>query len=155
MNQVDQFLRQYHLSDYHVYLLDLIPLITMVWADGKNQEAELAIVQQFATTHLANLAKQSEGLLPVSVEATNEFINRFTRTPPSEDMLNDLNTLCIERLSDHRNIQYSKAQADQIMDFCLDIAAACAKNYPYEYDERIVRKEKETLKRLLRQLSSI
>jgi len=149
MTHVDQFITQYELEKGHIYLLELIPLIKMIWADGKSQDAEIAILKHFATTHLAELTKNNEGLLPVTVESTNKFLERFTQQAPSEQMLQDLMKLCTERLLSHPDIEYSRLKSDQIIDFCIDIAAACASVYPYDFDERVVTEEKRALRELI------
>ncbi|MDX1343573.1 MAG: hypothetical protein R3227_14495 [Reinekea sp.] len=153
MNQVSQFLRQYQLQDQHVYLLELIPLIKMIWADGSNQEAEIDILKRFAMNHLAVLSSRNEGVLPISVEATNDFMNRFIHAEPSQQMLDDLNALCAQRLKGHSDLTFSRSRAEEILNFCIDIAAACAAHYPYEFDERIVEQEKKILKELVQQFT--
>jgi len=151
MNQVSQFLRQYHLEEQHVYLLELIPLIKMIWADGQKQPAEVSILKRFTMNHLATLAARNEGVMPVTVETTNLFMDRFLGSEPSKTMLDDLNRLCVNRLRNHSDLEFSRGRAQEIIDFCIDIAAACAADYPYEFNERIVEQEKTTLKNLIKE----
>jgi hypothetical protein len=151
MAAINQLLKQHGLYDNHVYLLELIPLIQMMWADGKNQEEEIAILNRFAMQHLARLSRLNDGVMPISVEATNEFLKRFTQSPPSDDLLDDLKSLCIGRLTEKSDASKAQFQADNIINFCIDIAAACAEQYPYEFDERIVIEEKRVLRNLMQE----
>lgn len=151
MNQVSQFLRQYHLEEQHVYLLELIPLIKMIWADGQNQVAEVAILKRFTMNHLATLSARNAGVLPITVETTNMFLDRFLNIEPAKEMLDDLSKICANRLRNHSDLEYSRQRAQDIINFCIDIAAACAADYPYEYDERIIEQEKSVLKDLIKE----
>lgn len=149
MTAIQQLLKQHGLNENHIYLLELIPLIQMMWADGKNQDEEIAILNRFAMQHLARLSHLNDDVMPISVEATNEFLNRFIQNPPSDDLIEDLKTVCIRRLNEKPDSMTAQSQADDIVNFCIDIAAACAEQYPYEFDERIVKEEKRVLKTLI------
>jgi hypothetical protein len=155
MTQLEQFIKQYQLQANHLYLLELFPLIEMIWVDGDSQAAEVAILQRYAMQRLALLSTINAGLLPISVDETNDFIDRFMNQQPSPQMLTDLRGLCLTRLQEHPDEAYRKAQADEIINYCLDIAAACAGHYPYEFDERIVASEKTLLKELIAALRPV
>ena len=61
MNPQDAFDRlknQFVLKDSDFYFLDLIPLIKIIWADGRNQESELQILYKFVIEHVAYLAQR-------------------------------------------------------------------------------------------------
>jgi len=154
MTQLNQLIAQYKLKPNHVYLLELIPLIQMIWADGTSQEAEIAILQQYTMKHLSLLGVNNEGDLPISVEETNAFIDHFLKEKPPTQLLDDLSRLCVSRLKEHSDKVYSQARADEIIDFCIDIAAACASQYPYDFNERVVDQEKVLLKDLITRLRS-
>ena len=149
MSTLEDFLQHYQLQPKHRYLLELVPLFKMIWADGINQPEEIAILQRYATDHLARLAERNAGVMPVSVAETNDFIERFTATEPSAQMLDELSQLCFQRLREHSDIEYSRRQAETLIDFCIDIAAACAAGYPFEFDERIIDQEKQSLRALM------
>jgi hypothetical protein len=42
-------LEQHGIRGPNVYLIDIIPLIEMIWADGRVQEGELEILRTFCT----------------------------------------------------------------------------------------------------------
>ena len=42
----------------------------------------------------------------------------------------------------------SHKKAEAIIDYCMDIAAACVASYPYSFNERIMQKEKELIKEI-------
>jgi hypothetical protein len=50
-------LESYGITDAQIYLIDLIPLIEMIWADGKAQEAEVSLLADYLAFSL-NLSFQ-------------------------------------------------------------------------------------------------
>ncbi len=144
MHELSDLLSRYDLEPEHAYLLELMPLIEMVWADGKNQEAEIAILQRFAVKHLANLSSMAAGEEVVSTEVANDFIERFIKHRPPAGMLKELRQFALERLKGK-----SHNERLDVMEACLDIAAACAPEYPYAFGERIIREEKKLLREIM------
>lgn len=128
-----------------VYLLELLPLIEMIWADGKNQAHEVNILQQFTIKHLANLSEEAEGLEVVSVDEANKFIDHFLSTRPSSQLIADLKSLAVERMRERGDREKNKL----VIDYCMDIAAACVSQYPYQASERIREEEKALLRDII------
>ncbi len=149
---ISRYLDKYDLKDAHIYLLELIPVIEMIWADGKNQEKELKILYQFTVEHLCRISKNSEGVEVVAQEDIYSFVDRFTRAQPSQEMLSDLRQLCIEKLAAKPEDQ-RKETTGHILSYCMDIAAACVNTYPYKFNERIVEQEKKLLIELIAALN--
>ena len=154
MRDVEQLLHEHGLKPQHIYLLELIPLIEMIWADGVNQEQEVAILQRYALKILAALSADSGGVDVISVEDVNEFIDQFTQTRPPAELLSNLRALCLEKVESRSDAKAAQSSKDEILNFCFDIAAACASQYPHEFDERIVQDEKDLLKSLMMDLTS-
>lgn len=141
---INSFVKRYDLCSEHVYLLELLPLIAVMWADGRNQPAEMAILQHFTVKHLAYLNTLAGGENVVDVSSANRFIERFTQAPPNSAMLSELGVIVKDHLS-----KTPTQTRTSILDACLDIAAACASSYPYPLGERINREEKASLKALI------
>lgn len=148
MNQIQKLLDRNNLPHNSVYLLELIPLIEMIWADGKNQEKEVTFLLDFTVKHLANLSKDADGMEVVSVEEANAFIDHFMKQRPSKQLLSDLKSLSIERIKQENN----RDKCQKIVDYCMDIAGACVVEYPYHPSERIRTEEKELIREIVTEL---
>lgn len=148
MNQIQELLERNHLPHNSVYLLELIPLIEMIWADGKTQEKEITLLQDFTIKHLANLSKEADGMEVVTVEEANEFIDFFLKQRPSKELLSDLKSLSVEIVKQANN----RDRCEKIIDYCMDIAGACVVEYPYLPSERIRTEEKELIREIVMEL---
>ena len=145
-NEFERLKNQFSLKDADFYFLDLIPLIKVIWADGHNQKAELKILYKLVIAHIAYLDQQS-GVRSVTIEQANDFLDRFAHHKPSGELLNELQA--ISAMSSK-----SKDQSRQltILEYCMDIAAACTTKYPYDMHERVTQEEKVLLQKLFKEL---
>ncbi len=148
MSSIQTILQKHKLNSKVVYLLELIPLIEIIWADGKNQEKEISILQDFTVRHLANLSNAAEGMEVISVEEANSFIDYFMKQRPSDELLADLKGLAIEKLE----AELSNNTRDMIVKYCMDIAAACVTEYPFPASERVQAEEKAIITELIQTL---
>ncbi len=121
---LSDLVRQYNLSEVDIYLLDLIPLIEMMWADGKNQEVEIKILCEFALKHVVQLTKHAHGEEVVSISQVNTFIERFTTERPEPAFLKQLREFVVASFKDY-DTDTRKEKSHQILFYCMDIAAAC------------------------------
>lgn len=138
----DLLAREFDLKPTDYYFLELIPLIEMIWADGQNQQAELSLLYKFTIEHMAHL-DQSSGITFVSTDDANDFLDRFAHQRPSPQLLEKLRELVV-----HSAMSNSSCRHQSILEYCLDIAAACATQYPFGIQERIVESEKQLLNKL-------
>ncbi len=59
-----------------IFLIDLIPLIEMIWADGKVQSSEIAILNRFLQQHIKKINMVwGDGLLDLNT--ARDFCARF------------------------------------------------------------------------------
>ncbi|WP_404356881.1 hypothetical protein [Methylotuvimicrobium sp. KM1] len=128
------------LSDY--YFLDLIPLIEMIWADGENQPAELALLYQFTIEHIAHLDRAA-GIPLISTDDANDFLERFAHQRPQQRLLDALNEMVVVSA-----LSTDPVRTRSILKYCMDIAAACTTQYPYALRGRIIESEKALLYKL-------
>ena len=152
MANFDDYLVKYDLKETDIHLLDLIPLIEMIWVDNQNQNEEINILYRFALEHLCKLEDEN-GNSPITEEDVNSFLDRFTQEQPYAQMLKDLRELCIDQIGAQTNQSEQRNRKDAILDHCLDIAAACAAAYPYKYNERLAVSEKTLIRELFRKLA--
>lgn len=140
-DKFEQLAREFDLKPVDFYFLDLIPLIEVMWIDGKNQESELNILYQFVLEHIAYLDKAA-GVHILTVEDANDFLDRFAHHQPPQQLLTELHNIIAKEtgIIEHRK--------KNILEYCLDISAACVVHYPYGIRERIRHDEKEFLLKL-------
>ncbi|GAB4265486.1 MAG: hypothetical protein Kow0065_16300 [Methylomicrobium sp.] len=137
--EFDSLAREFDLKEADFYFLDLIPLIEVIWADGQNQDSELALLYRFTTEHIAELDR-TEGVPFITVDDANDFLDRFAHRRPPVALLNRLRELFVETATGKRG-----ADRQAILNYCLDIAAACTTRYPFALRERVADSEKRLL----------
>ncbi|OQK17367.1 hypothetical protein AU255_05650 [Methyloprofundus sedimenti] len=140
-DKFEQLAREFDLKPVDFYFLDLIPLIEVMWIDGKNQQSELNILYQFVLEHIAYLDRAA-GAYILTVEDANDFLDRFAHHHPPQKLLTELHDIIAKEtgIVEHRK--------KNILEYCLDISAACVLHYPYGIRERIRHDEKEFLLKL-------
>ena len=123
-----------------IYLIDVIPLIEMIWADGKTQKGELAILENFLAEHVSHI-NTIAGYEVLTTDMVRAFVSRFLKEKPSPELLQSLRELippvrfmCSEEDGRLR---------DSILAACMDIAASSVVEYPYGWNERFDPAEKK------------
>src|SRR6202011_3350855 len=81
-----QELRDHGITGKGVYFLAAIPLIEMMWADGKVQPPELALLEEFVTKHAADVNRLA-GMDFVTYEDGLAFVRPFLEARPSDRLL--------------------------------------------------------------------
>lgn len=148
-----EIVTNYDLKPHHIYLLDLIPLIEMIWADGKAQSSETSLLYEYVVRHLAELGNEAGGEDVISIEEVNAFLDRFLSVRPDPTLLKKLRELALTLNQQHSEPQTSHRRGTTLLNFCLDIAAAAVKDYPYGKHERIMEAEKRLLMEIMSALS--
>lgn len=110
----------------YIYLLELIPLIEMMWADGKNQEAEIELVHRYALEHLARLECAAAGQTVLSVAELNDFFDHPVHNRPDSGLLRKLCALATSSAFGFHNsdLQTRTLGRQDVLDRCLQIAIA-------------------------------
>ncbi len=125
-----------------VFLLDTIPLIEMIWADGEAQPSELRLFEAFLEQHVRNVNELC-GREVVTIEAARAFAQRFLRQRPEPQLLALLRSLFVERRLDAAPASIRSARRQSVLDFCLDLGASCVAEYPDGDRGRFCRAEKD------------
>ena len=147
---IQSLLERYDLKPQHAYLLELMPLIEVMWADGCNQRKEKEIIHEITSRHVEKLNNLVEGVTVISRQDAWDFLNRFLDARPPEGLITALRELSVDWMQERCKIQ---DQGETIMGYCLDIAAACASTE--KFDDRIVEQEKLLLKELVEALEIV
>lgn len=125
-----------------VYLIDVLPLIEMMWADGSTQAVERDLLDKFMAQHVENLNALA-GFPAVKLEDAQAFIERFLTTRPSAETMEILrNLIPAVRLGSSDKIR-NDADRKTILRWCLDIGASCTTEYPYGDHDRFSEAEKK------------
>lgn len=135
-----------------VYLLDLLPLIEMMWADGLVQQPEADLLDAFVVEHVAAINALS-GAKILSVDDARRFAQRFLRERPDDGLMEELRSLIPSVRFSSSDQAGNDARRQVIIEWCLDIGAACVSEYPYADRDRFKNAEKDRFLAILRALS--
>lgn len=111
------------IEDEELYLIDVIPLIEMVWADGAAQEREIKVLEKFIEFQVDHI-NQLAGYEMLTMYTARAFMNRFLDERPDPELLRTLRSLvAIVRLSNSSQ-EVNEALRKSLLAACLDIASA-------------------------------
>jgi hypothetical protein len=145
-------LAQHGIVGADVYLLDLLPLIEMMWADGFVQSPELDLFDAFLLEHV-DAINQLSGAPILTAEGARRFASRFLRERPDERLMEHLRSLIPPVRLSSSDQAGNDARRTAIIEWCLDIGAACVAEYPYAARDRFKSAEKERFLAIARALT--
>ena len=149
---IHELLTDHGLKEYEIYLLDLFPLIEMVWSDGNNQASELSFAYEFCLHRIAELDAQTGGNSPLSIEQANAFLTKYLNQKPDTELLKTIRNYIKPLYLNNSDPAVNEQRKQKIVDYCIDIAAAAVHTYPYEKHERFAAEEKQLLKDIINSL---
>lgn len=138
----------------HVYLIDIIPLIEMIWADGRVQEGELEILKDFLHKHVSRINRVA-GYEVLTYEKARDFVVGFLRKRPDPELLKTLRSLIVPLRMVSSEKDANQSLRDCLLAACLDIAASCVLEYPYGIGDRFNPEEKVCLFEILDSFSGL
>ena len=145
-------LKGYGITGEQVYLIDLIPLIEIMWADGEAQKGEVAVLEHYIEQHVAQVNKDA-GCCVLSFETAKAFAEQFIKERPSPELMKTLRSFIKPvRLSgtDRKNNERLRSS---LLSACMDIASSSVTHYPYNFEERFNPEEKACFFSILESLS--
>jgi len=145
-------LAQHGIAGADVYLLDLLPLIEMMWADGLVQPPELDLLDAFVAEHVGAI-NQLSGADVLSVEQARRFAWRFLKARPDERLMEELRSLIPPVRLSSSDAAGNQARREAMIEWCLDIGSACVAEYPYGNRERFKSSEKARFLAIIRALT--
>jgi len=123
------------IHDKDIYLVDIIPLVEMMWADGVAQDPEIEILQHFLDGHIEKL-NQTVGYEFITKIEAYAFAQRFLKTRPDPHLLETLRNLVATVSPFTANKSKMVDIEESILAACLNIASSAVTEYPYELTER-------------------
>ena len=121
-------LRAYGIEGPQVYLVDTVPLIEMMWADGSIQKAELSLFEKYLERHVASVNERAGREVVTRYEAF-KFASRFFEERPAPELLRALRTL-VASVSGH-GAEQRRAVKTSLLAACMDIASSASSPLPY------------------------
>ncbi len=135
-------LKKYNIEGPFIYLIDIIPLIEMIWADDKAQVSELEILSNYLEKRVDHINKLS-GFKTISLTDAEAFAHRFLKQRPSPVLLSTLRNLYSKIHNTSQNEAAKNRFKNSLLATCLDIASSSVTNYPYEHGDRFNPAEKD------------
>ncbi len=135
-------LRDFNIQGEEVYLIDLIPLIEMIWSDGQAQASEIGLFKDYLIQHIERV-NQMAGYKMLTLEKAERFVSRFLKERPSGQLLETLRSLIPPLRLSSSDGEANEDLRSSLLQGCLDIAASSVTRYPYESMERFCGAEKK------------
>lgn len=105
-----------------VYLVDLVPLLEMIWADGEAQDEERDELRAYVRRHVTRLNDLAG--YPMLKEADAwAFVERYLRERPDPELLAELRELVAPLRLSSSNEEDNEALRSSMLASCLHIAA--------------------------------
>lgn len=144
-------LKAHGIRGAQIYLIDIIPLIEMIWADGHVQDSEVAILDSFVKEHVARINKMA-GYEVLTMDAAKTFVERFLKERPNSELLKTLRSLIAPIRMTCSDEKLKDVFRDTLLASCLDIASSCVTEYPYKLCDRFNPAEKRCFFEILESL---
>ena len=144
-------LRRFGIRGPLVYLIDLIPLIEMIWADGKAQECEIDFLDDYLRRHVAHVNELAGHTILVFDDA-RAFLERYLEERPDPELLRTLRSFVAPIRLSSSDAGQNEAIKASLLASCLDIAASSVTEYPFSPGERFNADEKRAFFEILASL---
>lgn len=146
-------LEQNDLPQSFMYLAPILPVVQVMWADNKNQMPEREKIRVLLEQHCKALTEMFEGVEPVSKTDREKFVHTFVSNKFDRGLLKEFSEIALQLVLEKQPLPPEATKTlnnpDHLKAACMEIAAACAANYPSPDDDltqkRIVDQERELI----------
>lgn len=122
-------LSQHNLPPSLIYLAPVLPVVQVMWADGRNQMPERAKLQVIIQDHCRALGELAGGMEVVTQADIDIFDRTFVAEKPDPNTLSPFFEVANELLSvqsdEGKSRNDSLYQREKLFQACLEIAATC------------------------------
>jgi|SaaInlStandDraft_1057018.scaffolds.fasta_scaffold09644_2 hypothetical protein len=136
----------------HIYLIDLLPLIDLMWADGVIQDNEKVIFEVYTQKRIDVINKSFDGAFRLTQKSVEEFFAPFLKKRPDSIMMTAIGDILNAVLMSSSDEQWSDQLRNSLLAAALDIASSNVSKYPYENNERFSLQEKQCFFSLVKNL---
>jgi len=135
------------IKDSEIYLIDLVLLCEMAWADGSVQEGEREILFSYLNHHVDAINRLA-GCRVLEHRDARKLICSFLDNRPGKELLETIEEVIVPVRLDQINEANAERTCLGILNTCLDIASSAVTKYPYGLTERFTGEEKEYYHRI-------
>lgn len=123
-------LSQHNFPSSFLYLAPVLPIVQVMWADGRNQMPERAKLHVILANHRETLSEIAGGVELVSANDIELFDQTFIAQRPDSQILDAFVGLAGDLLASREmtfgsETAQSLFNSDQLFHACLEIAATC------------------------------
>jgi len=136
-------LRRFEIRGPDVYLIDLIPLIEMIWADGEVQQPELSHLETFVRRHVERINAMANQQV-LTYAAAYRFLSQYLEERPDPELMKTLRSFVAPVRLSTSDSDYNDGTRRCLLGACVDIAASASVESPLETGERFDADEKRT-----------
>lgn len=129
------------ISSKEIYLIDLVLLCAMAWADGSVQAAEREILFSYLNHHVDAINRLA-GCKVLEYKEAKELIRSFLDKRPGQELLDTIEHVIAPIRIDQVNAANAEQTCLAILNACLDIASSSVAQYPYGLTDRFTQEEK-------------
>ncbi|MBW0148507.1 hypothetical protein [Marinobacter arenosus] len=130
-------LAQHDLPPSFLYLAPVLPIVQVMWADGRNQIPERAKLHLIIQNHCQALSELAGGMQVVSPDDIERFDQAFIARKPDLGVLQAFIGIATELLQDQTYTESACSDSlyrrERLFHACLEIAATC----PVEMDNSL------------------
>jgi hypothetical protein len=144
-------LKRFGITGKKMYLIDLILLIEMMWADGQAQQGELDVLENYLEKHIDMINKQT-GCEVLQLQDARDFVKPYIDKRPSPESIKSLREL-VKPISFSSDNSMTEKLKDELLHVIIDMGASAVTEYPYGLDERFNTEEKQCFFNILQALS--
>lgn len=134
-------LARFGIKEEQIYLIDLVLLVEMAWADGRIQKAEINHLHKNLKTHVKSINRLA-GCQVLSEESAIEFITGLLKNRPDPEMLEAVRRVIADIRISNKPLQEAEGNRLAILNGCLDIAASAVITNTDGITERFTKEEK-------------
>jgi len=149
-------LSQHDLSPSLIYLAPALPIVQIMWADGKNQMPEREKLKAIIHNHCRALSELAGGMQVVSHKDVDLFNRTFIAQKPDPITLSSFCELASEllkaRAGGQQETNDSLYQREKLFQACLEIAATCPADMGRGADEMFARRIVDAERRYIEQV---
>lgn len=137
-------LSMYGITGPQAYLIDIIPLIEMMWTDGKVQESEVGILNEYMQERVRQINERA-GCVVIDFNDAQALAHRFIEVKPKPEFLRTLRLLVSPVVFSSSDETYVDSVMKLLIETCIDIGAISVRQYPYSPHERFDENKKVCL----------
>lgn len=131
----------YGIEGKRVYLMDLIPLIEMIWAGGQLQPEKIDFLDHCIKQHLRHI-NQMAGYLVLSMADATRFTAPYLASHPNMANLKKIRECIMPvRLGEIRN-EYGDTIMRRIMSACLNLLSISLEQFPHDLQNKYCAEER-------------